>query len=278
MITTNKILSSTSTKNLKLIDHWVEGNKINAEQLDLIDPVMKTFLKESKGYTFESGGYGYNGPDFFVFFELDQLRIINNRIEFIKTCNAYQPEGMFCYSIPHKKYALYDSTHRELFLISEMNFDLFTQNPALYINAHWNPLRMRKYGILTLPENMVNAYWEDIVIGNQTNPFLFSAGKSAQKFDLIISNRFGKELEEEAVLHNSNRLGEDSFNDVNGNSIKGTLYQLKEVQLKDAFITEVLLFVVQNPTIRIPSIFGLALLGKTYEWSFNNHENCLYVS
>jgi hypothetical protein len=48
---------------------------------------------------------------------------------------------------------------------------------------------MRAHGIILMPENMVHNYWGEVLINDQKNPFLFSAGKSASKFDLIISNK-----------------------------------------------------------------------------------------
>lgn len=279
MITVNKIRSSTITRNLGLINGHSgrNNNKINAEHLTLLGSEMINFLEESKGYTFEVVGSGYVGPDFFRFFEIDQLEIVDDRIDFIETCNAYYPDGIFCYSLRHKKYALYDYTHRELFLISTMNFDLFRENPALYINAQWRPTPMRAHGIILMPENMVHNYWGEVLINDQKNPFLFSAGKSASKFDLIISNRFGQELEEENVLLPSNLLREDFFEDTKGNLIKGFVYQLDQVTLQEALIENVELFVVQDPTVRISSIFGLSILGKAQKWDFSQHPDCLHV-
>lgn len=146
MIKTAKILSSEFDS----INFYHNSSKkaITARQLKHVTEEMSNFLEASKGYVYHGTGEEYWGPEYFSFYELSALKVKSNRIEFLEFATEYSCEGIFCYSLAHEKYALYDSQHRQMSIILEMDFDLFKENPALYINAQWKPQEMEEHGIV----------------------------------------------------------------------------------------------------------------------------------
>jgi membrane protease YdiL (CAAX protease family) len=67
-----------------------------------------------------------------------QSNCIIRALDLVKTCEVYDPRGMFVYIPSLRKYGSYDSENRVLITYRGMSWTNFSSDPARYINAAWD--------------------------------------------------------------------------------------------------------------------------------------------